>query len=31
MAEAVNQRADAKARVVLSPEEGETVWIRKLA
>ena len=30
MAEAVNRRADVKGRVVLSPEEGETVWLRKL-
>ena len=30
MAEEVNQRAKAKARVVLSPDEGETVWLRKL-
>jgi quercetin dioxygenase-like cupin family protein len=30
MAEAVNQRTNAQARVVLSPEEGETVWLRKL-
>src|ERR687893_76414 len=30
MAEAVNQRANAQARVVLSPDEGETVWLRKL-
>src|SRR5215218_3795895 len=30
MAEAVNQRANAKAGVVLSPDEGETVWLRKL-
>src|SRR5215217_3545251 len=30
MAEAVNQRANAKARVVLSSDEGETVWLRKL-
>src|SRR5215204_6561205 len=30
MAEAVNQRANVPARVVLSPDEGETVWLRKL-
>jgi quercetin dioxygenase-like cupin family protein len=30
MAEAVNQRANVGARVVLSPDEGETVWLRKL-
>ena len=30
MTEAVNQRANARARVVLSPDEGETVWLRKL-
>ncbi len=30
MAEAVNQQANAQTRVVLSPEEGETVWLRKL-
>jgi quercetin dioxygenase-like cupin family protein len=30
MVEAVNQRTHAQARVVLSPEEGETVWLRKL-
>ena len=30
MVEEVNQRAKAKARVVLSPDEGETVWLRKL-
>jgi quercetin dioxygenase-like cupin family protein len=30
MAEAVNQRTNVKARVVLSPDEGETVWLRKL-
>src|ERR687889_144838 len=30
MAEVVNQKANAKARVVLSPDEGETVWLRKL-
>src|ERR671910_1723592 len=30
MAEAVNQQANAQAPVVLSPEEGETVWLRKL-
>jgi quercetin dioxygenase-like cupin family protein len=30
MAEAVNRRASAQARVVLSPDEGETVWLRKL-
>jgi quercetin dioxygenase-like cupin family protein len=30
MAEAVNQRANAQARVVLSPDEGEMVWLRKL-
>ena len=30
MAEAANQQANAPARVVLSPEEGETVWLRKL-
>src|SRR5918993_6080551 len=30
MAEVVNQRAHAEARVVLSPDEGETVWLRKL-
>jgi quercetin dioxygenase-like cupin family protein len=30
MAEAVNQRANARARVVLSSDEGETVWLRQL-
>jgi quercetin dioxygenase-like cupin family protein len=30
MAEAVNRRANAPTRVVLSPDEGETVWLRKL-
>src|ERR687895_2935612 len=30
MAEVVNQRANAQARVLLSPDEGETVWLRKL-
>ena len=30
MVEEVNQRAKAKARVVLSPDEGEMVWLRKL-
>src|ERR687896_966212 len=30
MAEVVNQRANAKARRVLSPDKGETVWLRKL-
>src|ERR687885_752576 len=30
MAEALNRRANAKARLVLSPDEGETVWLRKL-
>src|SRR5919205_1404566 len=30
MAEAVEERANDKARVVLSPDEGETVWLRKL-
>jgi quercetin dioxygenase-like cupin family protein len=30
MAEAVNQRANVPAPVVLSPDEGETVWLRKL-
>src|SRR5918995_331204 len=30
MAEAVNQEAKARARVVLSPDEGETVWLMKL-
>src|SRR5215217_7892494 len=30
MAEAVNQQANAPARIVLSPDEGETVWLRKL-
>jgi quercetin dioxygenase-like cupin family protein len=30
MAEAVNQRANVPVRVVLSPDEGETVWLRKL-
>jgi quercetin dioxygenase-like cupin family protein len=30
MAEAVNQGANAPARVVLSLDEGETVWLRKL-
>ena len=30
MAEAVNQRTNVPARVVLSPDEGETVWLRKL-
>ena len=30
MAEAVNQRVNAHACIVLSPEEGETVWLRKL-
>ena len=30
MAEAVNQWTNARSRVVLSPDEGETVWLRKL-
>src|SRR5215212_2180756 len=30
MDEAVNLRTNSKARVVLSPDEGETVWLRKL-
>lgn len=30
MADAVNQQANAPARIVLSPDEGETVWLRKL-
>jgi quercetin dioxygenase-like cupin family protein len=30
MAEAMNRRANAVARVVLSPDEGETVWLRQL-
>ena len=30
MAEAVNQQANAPVRIVLSPDEGETVWLRKL-
>src|SRR5919199_1854479 len=30
MSEAVNRRTGAKTRVVLSPDEGETVWLRKL-
>jgi quercetin dioxygenase-like cupin family protein len=30
MAEAVSQGANAPARLVLSPDEGETVWLRKL-
>jgi quercetin dioxygenase-like cupin family protein len=30
MAEAVNRRANAPARVVLSSDEGETVWLRRL-
>ena len=30
MAEAVNRWTDVKTRVVLSPDEGETVWLRKL-
>jgi quercetin dioxygenase-like cupin family protein len=30
MAEMVKHRANAKGRVVLSPDEGETVWLRKL-
>ena len=30
MAEAVNQGAKAPASLVLSPDEGETVWLRKL-
>src|SRR5918997_2040067 len=30
MAEAVNRRANAQARIVLAPDEGETVWLRKL-
>jgi len=30
MAEAVNQRANARARVVLSSDEGETMWLRQL-
>jgi hypothetical protein len=29
MAEAVNGRANALEREVLSPDEGETVWLRK--
>jgi quercetin dioxygenase-like cupin family protein len=30
MAEAMNQRVSSPARMMLSPEEGETVWLRKL-
>src|SRR5919112_4621858 len=30
MADVVNQQANAHSRIVLSPEEGETVWLRKL-
>src|SRR5215203_3749952 len=30
MADAVNQQANAHSRIVLSPDEGETVWLRKL-
>ena len=30
MSEATNQQASPRARVVLSPDEGETVWLRKL-
>jgi quercetin dioxygenase-like cupin family protein len=30
MAEAVNQQVNSPARLVLSPDEGETVWLRKL-
>src|SRR5215210_253140 len=30
MAEAVNRQVNAPARTVLSPDEGETVWLRKL-
>jgi quercetin dioxygenase-like cupin family protein len=30
MAEAMNQQANAPTRVVLSSDEGETVWLRKL-
>src|SRR5918994_258972 len=30
MAEAVNQWTNTRSRVVLSPDEGETVWLRKL-
>jgi quercetin dioxygenase-like cupin family protein len=30
MAEAANRGANALARVMLSPDEGETVWLRKL-
>ena len=30
MADVVNQQANAHSRIVLSPEESETVWLRKL-
>ncbi len=30
MSEAANQQANPRVRVVLSPDEGETVWLRKL-
>ena len=30
MAEAVNRQVNSLARTVLSPDEGETVWLRKL-